>query len=65
MNRTFVSAIVALMLASSVLAGPKFIAVWKSPDVARLNFAGKKVAALAITDDQSLQMSAEEALTRN
>jgi hypothetical protein len=64
MNRPFVLTIVALMLASSVLAGPKFIAVWKSPDVARLNFAGKKVAALAITDDQSLQMSAEEALTR-
>jgi hypothetical protein len=38
--------------------------VWKAPDVTRLNFAGKKVAALAITDDQSLQMSAEEALSR-
>lgn len=64
MNKAFVSVTVALALASAVSAGPKFLAVWKAPDVARLNFAGKKVAALAITDDQSLQMSAEEALTR-
>ncbi len=66
MKKPFVSmcAVVALGLAAVTLAGPKFIAVWKSPDVARLNFAGKKVAALAITDDQPLQMSAEEALTR-
>jgi hypothetical protein len=66
MQKPFVSAcaVVALGLAAVALAGPKFIAVWKSPDVARLNFAGKKVAALAITDDQALQMSAEEALTR-
>ena len=66
MKKPFVSmcAVVALGLAAVTSAGPKFIAVWKSPDVARLNFAGKKVAALAITDDQPLQMSAEEALTR-
>jgi len=50
--------------AVSVLAAPKFLSVWKSPDVSRLNFAGKKVAALVITDSQSLQMSGEEALTR-
>jgi hypothetical protein len=47
-----------------VAADPKFLSVWKSPDVSRLSFAGKKVAALVITDDQSLQMSGEEALTR-
>jgi len=64
MKKTFASVTVAFVLSAAVWAGPKFIAVWKSPDVARLNFAGKKVAALAITDDQSLQMSAEEALTR-
>ena len=40
------------------------LAVWKSPEVARLNFAMKKVAALVITDSQSLQMSGEEALAR-
>jgi hypothetical protein len=47
-----------------VAAAPEFLAVWKAPDVSRLNFGGKKVAALVITDDQSLQMSGEEALAR-
>ena len=46
------------------IAAPEFLNVWKSPEVSRLNFAGKKVAALVITDSQSLQMSGEEALTR-
>jgi len=53
-----------VMAATAVVAAPKFLAVWKSPEVSRLNFAGKKVAALVITDSQSLQMSGEEALTR-
>jgi hypothetical protein len=47
-----------------VTAAPAFVAVWKAPDVERLDFAGKKVAALVITDDQGLQMSGEEALSR-
>ena len=50
--------------AVAVAAAPNFLSVWKSPDVSRLNFAGKKVAALVITDDQPLQMSGEEALAR-
>jgi len=63
MRQLFVVVFVAA--ASTILvAGPKFLAVWKSPEVSRLNFAGKKVAALVITDSQSLQMSGEEALTR-
>jgi hypothetical protein len=53
-----------LLISVTLAAAPKFLNVWKSPDVARLNFAGKKVAAVVITDDQSLQMSAEEALSR-
>jgi hypothetical protein len=53
-----------VITAVSVVAAPKFMSVWKSPDVTRLNFAGKKVAALVITDDQPLQMSGEEALVR-
>ncbi len=50
--------------AAAAPSAPKFLDVWKSPEVSRLNFAGKKVAALVITDDQSLQVSGEEALTR-
>lgn len=53
-----------LAAATSVIAAPKFLAVWKSPEITRLNFAMKKVAALVITDSQSLQMSGEEALSR-
>jgi hypothetical protein len=52
------------VIAATVVAAPKFLNVWKAPDIARLDFAGKKVAAVVITDDQSLQMSAEEALSR-
>lgn len=53
-----------VLSAAVVLAAPKLIDVWKSPEVTRLNFKGKKVAALVITDSQSLQMSGEEALVR-
>ena len=57
-------AITLFVLAASVTAAPRFVNVWKAPDVERLNFAGKKVAAVVITGDRSLQMSAEEALSR-
>jgi hypothetical protein len=59
-----VSLFMVVAATAAVMAAPKFLAVWKSPEVSRLNFAGKKVAALVITDSQSLQMSGEEALTR-
>ena len=58
------AALFVTIFATTLVAAPKFVAVWKSPEVARLNFAGKKVAALVITDSQSLQMSGEEALVR-
>jgi len=63
MYRLFV-ALFVVAASTYVIAAPKFLAVWKSPEVARLNFAMKKVAALVITDSQSLQMSGEEALSR-
>jgi hypothetical protein len=56
--------VIVLAATATISAAPKFVNVWKAPDVTRLTFAGKKVAALVITDDQSLQMSAEEALSR-
>jgi hypothetical protein len=56
--------LVAATAVAAAASDAKFVNVWKSPDVARLNFAGKKVAALVITDDQPLQMSGEEALMR-
>jgi hypothetical protein len=63
MRRLFV-ALLTVAATTAVMAAPKFLDVWKSPEISRLNFAGKKIAALVITDSQSLQMSGEEALTR-
>lgn len=63
MTRVFLAVLVTLSTVV-VTAAPKLTNVWKSPEVARLNFAGKKVAALVLTSNQSLQMSGEEALAR-
>ena len=63
MRRAWIALLVACATAA-VTAAPQFVNVWKSPEAARLNFAGKIVAALVITDSQSLQMSGEEALVR-
>lgn len=57
-------ALVVVVTAAVAADSPKLFSVWWLHDGSRLNFAGKKVAALVITDDQSLQMSGEEALTR-
>lgn len=62
--RRLTCGLLLLIAAGVVTAAPKFLAVWKAPDVSRLNFGGRKVAALVITDDQSLQVSGEEALDR-
>ena len=64
MRRLFVALTMTAIATTAVMTAPKFLAVWKSPEVSQLSFAGKKVAALVITDSQSLQMSGEEALTR-
>jgi hypothetical protein len=45
-------------------AAPKFTSEWKSPDAFGVSFAGKKVAALVISNDDSLRISGEEALVR-
>jgi hypothetical protein len=60
------SVLIAALAAVAVLtaADPKFTSTWKSPDAATISFAGKKVAALVISKDESLRMSGEEALVR-
>ena len=62
--RALVIAVSIVMAGAVVAAAPKFRSVWKSPDISSLNFAGKTVAALVITDNQSLQVSAEEKIVR-
>ena len=53
---------VVLGLASQ--AATKFISTWKAPGASGLSFAGKKVAAVVLSDDQSLRVAGEEALVR-
>jgi hypothetical protein len=61
MPATLAAAVVSVALLS---AAPKFTSVWKSPDAGSVSFAGKKVAALVIAQDDSLRMAGEEALVR-
>jgi hypothetical protein len=58
------TAAVTVLLSAAVLAGPKFVSTWKAPEAAGTSFAGRKVAALIISDDQNLRVSGEEALVR-
>jgi hypothetical protein len=65
MKRLLLTTLPATLLAAAVVsAAPDFLSVWKSPDAAQVSFAGKKVAALVITQDDSLRMSGEESLVR-
>jgi hypothetical protein len=50
--------------AAMLSAAPKFSSVWKSPDAGSVSFAGKKVAALVIAQDDSLRVAGEESLVR-
>jgi len=57
--------VVALVVALGAgVSAASFKAVWKSPEVTQVNYAGKKIAALVVSDDFNLRMSAEEALAR-
>jgi hypothetical protein len=53
-----------LAAGASLAAKTKFESVWKAPDAAGTSFAGKKVAALVIDQDDSLRIAGEEALVR-
>jgi len=65
MNRLLPATLAATVAAVALLAAaPKFTSAWKSPDAASVSFAGKKVAALVIAQDDSLRVAGEEALVR-
>jgi hypothetical protein len=57
---------IVIAIAGAVVsaASVQFQSTYKSPSAASMNFFGKKVAALVITKDDSMRMSAEEALAR-
>jgi hypothetical protein len=62
--RRLVSVSLVCVLAATSLAAQKLTSVWKNPGAAGVSFAGKKVAALVVTQDDSLRVAGEEALTR-
>ena len=65
MKRILSATLLTTVAAVTVLsAAPKFTAPWRSPDAGSVSFAGKKVAALVIAQDDSLRMAGEEALAR-
>ena len=65
-SRRIVGALVvtAIALAIADLGAVKFLSTFASPDAASVSFKGQKVVALVISDDMSLRMSGEEALSR-
>ena len=66
MTRIAMLTVAVAVAASTAIgaAGPKFTSTWKAPEAAGVTFAGKKVAALIMTDDDGLRVSGEEALVR-
>lgn len=65
MNRFLPATLAATVVAVTLLsAAPVFTSAWRSPDAGSVSFAGKKVAALVIAQDDSLRVSGEEALVR-
>jgi hypothetical protein len=58
--------LLAAMLGATLVAAPsnEFVSTWKADGVTAITFTGRKVAAVVVTDDTNLRVSAEEALAR-
>jgi len=64
MKRLLTCTIGALVATAAVAADVKFTSVWKTPAAREVSFAGRKIAALVISADDSLRVAGEEALAR-
>ena len=64
MKRMLSCLVAALVATAAITAASKFTSVWKAPAAGEVSFAGKKVAALVISQDDSLRVAGEEALAR-
>jgi hypothetical protein len=64
MHRILTFASAAIAVATLAAAGPKFLSKWSSPEARGVSFAGKKVAAVVMSPDDSLRVSGEEALSQ-
>jgi len=62
MKRLVCGAIAALV-ATTTIAAATFTSVFKSPAANEVSFAGKKIAALVISTDESLRVAGEESLS--
>jgi hypothetical protein len=64
MRRNVRLALTLAIAAGAAVHAATFKSTWKAPDAGTIGFAGKKVAALVISKDEAMRMSAEEALAR-
>jgi hypothetical protein len=64
MKRLLSCAVTALVATTAIAADVTFTSVWKTPAAFEVSLAGKKVAALVISKDESLRVAGEEALAR-
>jgi hypothetical protein len=64
MRRNLSHALILAFVTGAAVQAVTFKSTWKAPDAGTVGFAGKKVAALVISKDEALRMSAEEALVR-
>ena len=64
MSRAVSSVLVFVALTVGLLADTKFTSTWVAPEAKSVQFAGKKVAALVMSSDDSLRVSGEEGLVR-
>jgi len=53
---------IAALVATATIAAATFTSVFKNPAASEVSFAGKKVAALVISTDESLRVAGEESL---
>jgi len=61
---TLTAAAIALATVAALSAAVRFTSTFKSIDAGSVSFAGKKVAALVISNDDSLRIAGEESLMR-
>jgi hypothetical protein len=65
MKRSVCSIVTTVAVAvTSLSAAITFTSTFKSPDASSVSFAGRKVAALVISSDDSLRVAGEESLVR-
>jgi hypothetical protein len=64
MRNLSATALVGTLAVTVLSAAPQFTSAWRSPDAGSVSFAGKRVAALVITQDDSLRVAGEESLAR-